>query len=99
MATVEFLAWCRFSRFYSGMTYVNVELTFEEIGRLAAQDKDECGFAECEAVRDIYEKVYEAAVTQTTEELREADDQGTGYLSEGQRADDVYPVEVEWPKE
>ena len=99
MAKVEFLAWCRLSRFDSGMTYVDVELTFEEINRLAAQDKDACSFAECEAVRDIYEKVYEAAVAQTTEEMREADAQGTGYLSEGQRADDVYPVEVEWPKE
>lgn len=99
MAKVEFLAWCRLSRFDSGMTYVDVELTFEEINRLAAQDKDACSFAECEAVRDIYEKVYEAAVAQTTEEMREADAQGTWYLSEGQRADDVYPVEVEWPKE
>ena len=99
MARVEFLAWCRLNRFESGMTYVDVELTFEEIGRLAAQDKDACSFAECEDVRDIYQKVYEAAVAQTTEELREADAQGTGYLSEGQRADDVYPITVEWPKE
>ena len=98
MARVEFLAWCRFDRFSSGMTYVDVELTFEEIGRLAAQDKDACSFAECEDVRDIYQKVYEAAVAQITKELREADDQGTGYLSEGQRADDVYPINVEWPK-
>lgn len=99
MAKVEFLAWCRLSRFDSGMTYVDVELTFEEINRLAAQDKDACSFAECEAVRDIYHKVYEQAVEQITEEMREADDMGTAYLKEGQRADDVYPIDVEWPKE
>ena len=42
MASVEFLAWCKFGRFSSGATYVDVNLTFEEITRLAAQDKDEC---------------------------------------------------------
>ncbi len=99
MASVEFLAWCKFDRFSSGATYVDVKLTFEEITRLAAQDKDACSFAECEAVKDIYHKVYEAAVAQLTEELREADDMGTGYLKEGQRADDVYPVNVDWPKD
>ena len=99
MASVEFIAWCRFSRFYSGVTYVDVELTFEEIGRLAAQDKDACSFEECEAVKDIYRKVYGAAVEQITQELREADDMGTAYIGVDQRADDVYPVNVDWPKE
>jgi hypothetical protein len=99
MASVEFLAWCRFDRFSSGTTYVAVELTWEEITRLAAQDKDACSFAECEAVRDIYHKVYEAAVAQITEELREADDMGTAYIGVGQRADDVYPINVDWPTE
>lgn len=99
MASVEFLAWCKFDRFSSGATYVDVELTWEEITRLAAQDKDECSFAECEAVQDIYRKAYEKAVAQITQELREADDMGTAYLKEGQMADDVYPVSVDWPKE
>ena len=50
-------------------------------------------------MKDIYQKVYEQAVEQITQELREADDMGTAYLKEGQRADDVYPIDVEWPKE
>ena len=99
MTSVEFIAWCRFDRFSSGVTYVDVKLTWEEITRLAAQDKDACSFEECEAVKDIYHKVYEQAVEQITQELREADDMGTAYLKEGQRADDVYPIDVEWPKE
>ena len=78
---------------------MEVNLTFEEITRLAAQDKDECSFAECEAVQDIYRKVYEKAVVQITQELREADDMGTAYIGEGQMADDVYPVSVDWPTE
>lgn len=95
---MEFLAWCRFGRGDSGETYVEVALTDEEIDRMAAQNKEEGTFEECEAVRDIYDRVYEAAVNQITEELREADKMGMAYLEEGQRADDVYAIGVNWPE-
>ena len=98
MRSVEFLAWCRFGRGDSAETCVFVELTEEEAQSLEAQDKD-VPFAQCEGVKDIYEKAYAQAVQQITEELREMDELGTAYLEEGQTADEVYQIGVEWKTE
>lgn len=96
---MEFCAVCRFGRFDSAETCVEVELTQEEAVRLETQDREAESFAECEAVQDIYARAYRAAVAQITEELRESDAMGTAYLDEGQMADDVYHVEVLWTTE
>lgn len=98
MRSVEFLAWCQFGRGDSAETCIFVELTEEEAQRLEEQDKD-IPFAQCEDVKDIYEKAYTQAVEQITEELRESDAMGTAYLDEGQMADEVYHVEVQWTTE
>lgn len=97
MKIVEFEAWCRFGRGDSGESYVEVELTEEELERLEEQDQAE-DFDECEDVRDIYKKVYAVAVAQITEELRESDKEyGTTYLEGYESADDVYSIGVNWP--
>lgn len=101
MKSVEFVAWCHFGRLMGGgETYVEIELTDEEVIRLEEQDQEAETFGECEDVRDIYEKVYAVAVAQISEELRESDKEyGTTYLDGYESADDVYEVGVNWPAE
>ena len=101
MASVEFLAWCHFGRLMGGCEmYVYMDLTDEEVRRLEEQDRDAEDFADCEAVRDIYAKVYERAVVLITEELLWSDTKhGTTYLDGYERADDIYTVGVNWPTE
>ena len=75
MQEFVFLAWCSFGTEYSE---VFVELTDEEAERLEHYGRQEDvlakGFAKCEQLEDIYDKVYDIAVEQMTEELREFGD-------------------------
>ena len=102
MKEFAFPAWCRFGRCYSGETEVEVELTDEEAAKLEYYGKQADiywdGFAECEPLQSIYEKVYALAVEQMTEEIRDFGDDDN---SDGPNwvVDDTYACGVEFPAE
>jgi hypothetical protein len=102
MKEFTFIAWCRFGRFDSGETEVEVELTDEEAERLIAYgtkaDVFYDGFSECEELKDIYKKVYSIAVDQMTEEMRDfGDDDHTE--NPDWVVDDTYACGVNFPSE
>ena len=105
MAKYHFGAWVSFGSGDSGETEFEIELTEEEFERMEAlrltpsDDREE--FYSCSALKDIYEKAYEAAVAQITrEQLDYADyDPNWDEESEGRpwRVDDDFPVTVTVP--
>ncbi len=102
MKEFTFIAWCRFGRFDSGETEVEVELTDEEAERLISYgtkaDIFYDGFSECEELKDIYKKVYSIAVDQMTEEMRDfGDDDHTE--NPDWVVDDTYACGVNFPSE
>ncbi len=103
MREFTFIAYCTIGR-GSGETYVDVELTEKEAKKLIRYGTDPDiyydEFENCEKLKDIYKKVYEIAVAQITDELRETDWLEDKYKSDPNwRADDVYPCCVNFPEE
>lgn len=105
-----FPAWCKSGKFCSGGTSVEVYLTDEEAERLTKVGTNReifysyQGFYNCRDVHDIYDKVYEIAVVQITQELREwmdeDDEEEAEILNDPNwRADDLYEVGVGFPRE
>lgn len=105
MKEFTFVAYCTFGKGDSGETYVDVELTDEEVERLIKYGTDPDvywnGFSNCEELEDIYKKVYAVALDQITEELREWGD----WVDEDDannpdwKADDLYACGVNFPSE
>ncbi len=104
MKEFTFTACCRIGKLDSGESWVDVELTDEEAERLikygTQPDIFYNGFDECEELEDLYDKVYEIAVEQITDELRDSD-----MLEDEERddpnwrADDLYSCFVNFPSE
>ena len=104
MKTFTFIAYCSFGKLDSGESWVDVELTDEEAEELikfgTQPDIFYNGFDECDELEELYNKVYEIAVDQITEELREVD-----WIDEEDRnnpewrADDLYMCGVNFPED
>lgn len=104
MRDFTFPAVCGFGKGDSGDTLVTIELTDEEAERLieycSQPDHYYSDFDECEELADLYDKIYELAVEQITDELRDGD-----FLEEEDaedpdwRADDLYTIMVKFPEE
>lgn len=73
---------------------IEMELTEEEYERI--QEAQESGeeFADCESVADIYDKAYALADEDATNDLIAAD-----MLDEGEKASELYPIEVYFSEE
>ena len=104
MKEFTFIAYCSFGRGDSGETWVDVEFTDEEAERLVKYGTQSenfvNGFDECEELADLYEKVYEIAVEQITDELRDADMLDEEDLENPDwRADELYSIGVNFPEE
>lgn len=105
MKEFTFTAWCERGSRGIGETFVDVELTEKEAKKLVRygtkSDIFYDGFAECEQLKDIYEKVYAIAVAQMTDEIRDFGSQidGENIDDPNWKVDDVYRCGVEFPEE
>lgn len=74
---------------------VEMEITQEEYERL--QEAQESGeeFEDCELVADIYEKVYQLADEDATQDLLDADELDEDY----EKASKLYPIVIDYPEE
>ena len=110
MKEFTFSAWCKSGKFCSGGTAVEVSLTEEEAERLVKFGTDPeifysyKGFYNCRDIHDIYDKVYEIAVIQITDEQKEWMDEDDEEEAEilntpNWRADDLYEVVVEFTRD
>lgn len=99
MKEYTFIAWCSE---YSEETEVGVELTNKEAKLLEKYGKQSDyywdGFENCEPLAEIYQKVYEIAVEQMTEEIREWGDDDNAE-DPNWRADNTYVCGVNFPAE
>lgn len=97
MKDFTFIAWCSYG---TEETEIEVELSNKDAKKLERYGRQpdiyEDGFANCEALEDIYKKVYEIAVAQMTEEIREYGDDD--HLDDPDwRVDNTYECGVEFP--
>ena len=98
MRSFDFPAYISFGKLDNAETIVTIELTDEEAQRVTHAIAEDLYFHldECEAITDIYEKVYEAAVNQITQELSESD-----WCDDAKdpfwRADYLYHIGVNFP--
>jgi hypothetical protein len=104
MKEFTFIACCTFGKGDSGESYVDVELTEEEAKQLIKYGTNPeiyyNEFANCKELKGIYDKVYEIAIEQITDELRDTDWLEDKYKNDPQwRADDVYSCGVNFPYE
>lgn len=73
---------------------VEMEITEEEFERLQEAQESGEDFEDCELVADIYERVYELADEDATQDLINED-----YLEEGEKASESYPITIDYPEE
>lgn len=75
-------------------SYIDMEITKKEYARL--QEAQESGeeFEDCELVEDIYDRVYELADEDATQDLR-----NEGYLDEDEKASEMYSIVIDYPEE
>ena len=87
-----------YSLFYGkghyGEACVEVEISEEEYDRLHAAYESGEEFEDCEMVNDIYNRVYEVADEEATNDLILE-----GILEEGKKASELYPITVYYPEE
>ena len=102
MKEYTFIAYCTFGRGDSGETEVTVELTDEEAERLikygTQPDIYYDGFSRCEQLKDLYKKIYNIAVDQMTEEMRDFGDDDHASDPDW-KVDDTYACGVNFPFE
>lgn len=102
MKEFAFIAWCRFGRDNSGETTVEMELSEEEADILikygTKADIYYNGFGRCEELKDLYRKIYDVAIKQMTEEIRDFGDDENA-LDPAWVVDDTYACGVNFPKE
>jgi hypothetical protein len=101
MKEFTFEAWCNFGKGDTGETWVDVELTDEEAEQLVKYGTQTeiyyNDFCRCEELKDLYNKIYNIAVEQITDELKEVDEE---YANDPNwKADDLFPIVVEFPSE
>ena len=111
MKEFTFGAWCNFGKCDSGETWIDVELTDEEAEQLVKfgtqPDIYYNGFSRCEELKDLYQKIYDIAVDQMTEELKEfgdldeddEEDEEEDEIDTDWRVDDLYACGVNFPNE
>ena len=72
---------------------VEMEITEEEYARLQKAQESGEDFEDCESVADIYERVYELADEDATQDLIDAE-----YLEEGEKASEFYAIIIDYPE-
>lgn len=77
-----------------GEAYIEMELTEEEYKRLQVAQESGEEFRCCKLVTDIYDRAYELAEEDATNDLIDA-----GILDKDRRASESYPIEVYYPEE
>ena len=75
-----------------GEATIEVELTEEEYTRLQEAHEEYEDFFDCKSVADIYDRVYELADEEATNDLV-----AEGILDKSKKAREVYPIEVYFP--
>ena len=87
-----------YSLFYGkghyGEACVEAEITKEEYARLHEAYESGEEFEDCKSVADIYNRVYDAADEDATNDLI-----FEGILEEGKKASELYPITVYYPEE
>ena len=76
----------------SGESYIEIDLTDEEYERLQEAHEEYEDFFGCKSVADIYDRVYELANEEATNDLV-----AEGILDKSKKASEVYPIEVYFP--
>lgn len=104
MKEFTFPAYCTFGKGDSGETWVDVELTDEEAKKLikygTQPDIYYNGFSQCKEVKDLYQKIYDIAVDQMTEEMKDFGDLDEKYVNDPNwKVDNLYPCGVNFPSE
>ncbi len=82
-----------FGKGHSGESYIEIELTDEEYKRLQVAQESGEEFMDCKLVKDIYDKVYELADEDATQDLV-----FEGILDKDRRASESYLIEVYYPE-
>lgn len=75
-----------------GEACVDAEITEEEYERLQTAQESGEEFIDCKLVKDIYDRVYDLADEEATNDLIFEE-----ILSKDKRASDLYPIEVYFP--
>ena len=75
-----------------GEACVEAEITEEEYARLKEANEETEDFFGCKSVEDIYDKVYDIANEEATNDLI-----FEGILEKGKKASELYPIEVYFP--
>lgn len=75
-----------------GEAYIEMELTEEEYERFQEAQESGEDFIDCESVKDIYNRAYDLADEEATNDLIAAD-----VLAKNKKASDLYPIEVYFP--
>ena len=83
-----------FGKCDSGESYVEMEITEEEYARLQEAYESGEAFINCKSVADIYDRVYDLADEDATDDLLYVD-----MLEEGEKASDLYSLIVYYPME
>jgi hypothetical protein len=102
MKEFTFTAYCTFGKGDSGESWVDVELTDDEAERLekygTQPDIYYNEFYRCEELKDLYNKIYDIAIDQMTEEMRDFGDLKEKYANDPNfKVDDLYPCGVNFP--
>lgn len=104
MKEYTFTAYCTFGKGDSGESWIDVELTDDEAERLekygTQPDIYYNEFYRCEELKDLYNKIYDIAIDQMTEEMRDFGDLEEKYANDPNfKVDDLYPCGVNFPFE
>lgn len=104
MKEFTFPAWCSYGKGDTGESWVTVQLTDREARRLKKYGTKARiyygGFFQCEELKDLYDRIYNIAVAQMTEELRAFGDLDEKYANDPNwKTDDVYGCGVNFPEE
>jgi hypothetical protein len=104
MKEYTFVAYCTFGKGDSGESWVDVELTDEESDMLikygTQTDIYYNGFFHCTELKELYDKIYDIAIQQMTEEMRDFGDLDEELAQDPNwKIDDMYACGVNFPFE
>lgn len=104
MKDFTFIAYCTFGKGDSGESFVDVELTDEEYDKLikygTQPDIYYNGFSKCKELADLYKRIYNIAIEQMTEEMKDFGDLEEKYSNDPNfKINDLYPCGVSFPFE
>ena len=104
MKEFTFTAYCNYGKGYSGESWIDVELTDEEAERLIKYGTQAeiyyNDFYNCEELKDLYKKIYDIAIEQMTDELRDFGDLDDEYANDPDwKVDDTYQCGINFPDE